>query len=409
MIDPVDLTGPAERSPVDIWIERIDSPAGLEAVRDEWDTFVEAAGSDVYFTVDWLQTWWDHYGQDRCFECLLVREGSVPVAALPFCVQRLWVGPIPVRVGRFVGADSTLPVFTPAVARGYELVALKVALRHLLDAAGCDAVSLAPLSGESPVADAAVRACESPGLGLVRSDSLGPHTVFRFPRTFDEYLASLSKSQRQNHRRYLRKLERAYDIEFRTVSGDEAITYFDEFLRLHGAHWEAVGKLGHFGDWPRSEEFNRDLITRMARSHRARFYESSGNGRILSIEFAFVLGDRCYWRLPGRDPDPKLQNLRLGRVSLAEMFRALIEDGKTMVEGGPGHYDYKLRLGADEHELRRVVVSRDSASARWKAALLLRWADFLHLAYYRAWFLKVARRLGLDSRPLWGPWIRTRL
>jgi len=59
--------------------------------------------------------------------------------------------------------------------------------------------------------------------------------------------------------------------------------------------------------------------------------------------------------------------------------------------------------------LRRVVVSRDSASARWKAALLLRWADFLHLAYYRAWFLKVARRLGLGGRPLWGPWIRTRL
>lgn len=393
----------------DLRIERIGAIEDLDQIRDVWDAFVEESGSDIYFTVDWLQAWWTHYGRGRQLECLTVRDGTEIVAVLPFCVQRVWAGPVPVRLARFVGSDSTLPVFTPAVAAGSERAVFGAALAWLLDEAACDVVSLAPLSGESPVADAVALAPEDHRISLVRSDSTGPHTVFRFPGSFEEYLASLSKSQRQNHRRYLRQLEKKYNIEFRTVSGEEAIGYFDRFLELHAAHWEANGKLGHFGDWPESAEFNRDLITRLAADDRARFYEISGDGRPLSIEFSFVLGDRCFWRLPGRDPDPQLQKLRLGRLSLAEMFRVVIEDGQTMVEGGPGHYDYKVRLGAEEYPLRRVVVSRESWRARAQARLLLRWADLLNLVYYRGWFLKLAPRLGRSPRPLWGPWIRTRL
>jgi CelD/BcsL family acetyltransferase involved in cellulose biosynthesis len=392
----------------DLCVERLGSVADLDAVRDEWDAFVEEVGSDIYFTVDWLQAWWAHYGRGRSFEGIIVREGDRMVAALPFCVQRVWAGPVPVRVARFVGADSTLPVFTPAIAEGFEEVALRMALDRLLGDAGCDTVSLAPLSGESPVGDAVQRVAGAERFRLARSDSPGPHTVFRFPDSFDEYLSGLSKSQRQNHQRFLRQLHKKHEVVYRTVSGDEAIAYFDRFVELHGAHWRAQGKSGHFGDWPGSEEFNRELIARMATTGRARFYEIADGERVLSIEYSFVLGERCFWRLPARDLDPELQKLRLGRLSLVEMFRVLIEDGRTSVEGGPGHYEYKLRLGAEEHPLRRVVITRSSVLSRWRTALLLRWADLVHFAYYRGWFLKVAPRLRRSGRPLWGHWIRTR-
>jgi CelD/BcsL family acetyltransferase involved in cellulose biosynthesis len=389
-------------------VERLGSLDDLDPVREEWDGFVEESGSDIYFTVDWLQAWWMHYGRGRTFEGLIVRHGDRMVGALPFSVERLRAGPFPVRLGRFVGADSTLPVFTPAIAEGFEEPVLQAALDRLLGDAGCVAVSLSPLSGESRAAAAAERVAAQ-RFRLVRSDSTRPHTVFRFPGSFEEYLAGLSKSQRQNHRRYLRQLHGKHEISYRSVSGDDAISYFDRFLKLHAAHWQAEGKLGHFGDWPASEEFNRDLIARMAATGRARFYEIAGDGRVLAIEYSFVLGDRCYWRLPARDLDPELQKVRLGRLSLAEMFRVLIEDGQTMVEAGPGSYEYKVRLGGREHPLRRVVISGPSISSRWRSALLLRWADLLHLVYYRGWFLKLAPRLGRSSRPLWGRWIRTRM
>jgi CelD/BcsL family acetyltransferase involved in cellulose biosynthesis len=390
-------------------LEHLGSPEALEGVRDEWDGFVERSGSDIYFTVDWLQAWWTHYGQARKFEGLILRDDGRIVGALPFCVQRVWAGPVPVRLARFVGADSTLPVFTPAIAEGWEEPVLRAALDRLLGDAGCDAVALSPLSGDSPAADAAERASAADRFELVRSDSTGTHTIFRFPESFEEYLAGLGKSQRQSHRRFLRQLNKKHEVSYRTVSGDAAIPYFDRFVELHAAHWRAEGKAGHFGDWPASEAFNRDLVRRMASAGRARFYEIAGDGRTLASEYSFVLGDRCYWRLPARDPDPELQKVRLGRLSLAEMFRVIIDDGQTMVEAGPGHYEYKVRLGAEERPLRRVMISRASASSRRRSELLLRWADLLHLIYYRGWFLKLAPRLGRSPRPLWGPWRRTRM
>jgi CelD/BcsL family acetyltransferase involved in cellulose biosynthesis len=401
--------GVSARVASDLRIERIASLEDLDRVREEWDGFVEQSGSDIYFTVDWLQAWWTHYGRGRAFHGFILWDGARMVGVLPFSVQRVWAGPVTVRLAKFVGADSTLPVFTPAVADGFEESVVRAALELLFDDAGCDAVSLSPLSGLSRVPEAAERAAAGDTFRLVRSDSPGVHTVFNLPGSFDEYLRSLSSSQRKSLRRYLRKLNSRHEISFRTVTGDEAIANFDRFAELHAAYWRQRGKLGHFGDWPAGADFNRDLIARMAARGRARFYEVAGDGRVLAIEYCFVLGDRCYWRLPARDPDPELAELCLGRVSVAEMFRILIETGHRMVEGGPGHYDYKLRLGAEEHSLRRIVISGRSGPSRWRTALLVRWADLLQLVYYRGWFLKVRPRLGLPPRHLRRPWIRTRI
>ena len=349
-------------------IERVDSLEDLDRVRDEWDGFVEQSGSDIYFTVDWLQAWWTHYGRGRTFHGLIVRDGARMVGALPFCVQRVWAGPVPVRLAQFVGADSTLPVFTPAIAEGFEEPVVRAALESLFDDAGCDAVSLSPLSGLSPVAEAAERAAAGDAFRLVRSDSPGPHTVFNLPGSFEEYLQSLSSSQRQIHRRYLRKLNSRHEISFRTVSGDEAIAYFDRFVELHAAYWRQRGKLGHFGDWPAGEDFNRDLISRMAATGRARFYEIAGDGRVLAIEYCFVLGERCYWRLPARDPDPELEELRLGRLSLAEMFRVLIED---RAEDGRRR-SRPLRLQAPARSRGAPAAPHRHQRAGWSHALAQR-------------------------------------
>ena len=392
----------------DLRIERVGSVEDLDRVRDEWDGFVEHSGSDINFTVDWLQAWWTHYGRGRTFYGLIVWDGALIVGALPFCVHRVWAGPVSVRLARFVGADSTIPVFTPAIAEGFEEPVLRAALELLFDDVGCDVVSLSPLSGRSPVAAAAERAVGD-AFRLLCSDSRGPHTVFSLPGSFEEYLQSLSSSQRQIHRRYLRKLTSRHEISFRTISGDEAIAYFDRFVELHAAQWRQRGMLGHFGDWPASVDFNRDLICRMATTGRARFYELAGDGRVLAVEYCFVLGERCYWQYPARVQNPELDKLRLGRLSLTEMFRVLIEDGRRVVEGGPGHYDYKLRLGAEEYPLRRVVISGRSGPQRWRSAALLFWADLLHFVYYRGWFHRLRARLGQSPRPLWRPWIQSRI
>ena len=101
--ETTDRSPPVE--PGQLQIECLSTFSELAPFRDEWDSFVERIGSDIYFTVDWLETWWKYYGSERQLRCFLVRAGGRLVAALPFCVQMLWLGPLPVKVAQLVGAD----------------------------------------------------------------------------------------------------------------------------------------------------------------------------------------------------------------------------------------------------------------------------------------------------------------
>jgi CelD/BcsL family acetyltransferase involved in cellulose biosynthesis len=381
----------------------------LAEVWEEWDEFVEDVGSDVYFTLDWLQVWWSHYGTGRELRCFVIRRGRKMVAALPFCITKRRIGPITVRLARWVGADSTISVLHPAIAAGYESAALEVICRRLLVDERCDAVSLSPLSGLSSVGKAVQEFCGGVDpYCLVRDDSTGPHTIIALPGSFEEYLGTLSKKPRADVLRKARQLSERYGVQHRVVAGEDVGTHYDGFVALHEEQWRAAGRLGHFGDWPDSLAFNRELVARLARKGHVRFYQLCGDGQAISMQFGFVLGDRYYWRLPARRTDPTDDRLALGRVAYVKMLEALIDEGCRMVEAGPGHYDYKLRYGGTEYPLRRQVIARHTWSSRIRIAILMMWSDAVHLVYYRLWFLKLLPRLGI-GRPLSQIWIRSRL
>ncbi len=81
--------------------------------------------------------------------------------------------------------------------------------------------------------------------------------------------------------------------------------------------------------------------------------------------------------------------------------------GVRHIEGGAGHYDYKVRLGATEYPLGSMVIAAGGTVAGLKSEVLAHWGDLLHRLYYQAWFSKVAPRLPLPRRPLWASWMRS--
>src|SRR5438132_3516373 len=121
---------------------------------------------------------------------------------------------------------------------------------------------------------------------------------------------------------------------------------------MHDAQWQAEGRLGHFGDWPGAESFNRDLVAELSPLARVRFVRLWANDRVICSQFCFVFGDSCYWRLPARAPEPEWERFSLGRIGLMNMIEAMIGEGVRRVEGGAGHYEYKLQCGGRELPVR---------------------------------------------------------
>jgi CelD/BcsL family acetyltransferase involved in cellulose biosynthesis len=244
---------------------------------------------------------------------------------------------------------------------------------------------------------------------VVRDRETGSHTLFRMPEGFDAYLQGLSKNQRSNYRRNVNKLKKAFDFQVDVVSdGPELETEFEAFVTMHQAQWRTVNKLGHYGDWPGSHEFARDLVRTLSREDRVRLIRLIADGQVVSYYFCFELNGTYYWRLPGRLTGEDWDRFALGRVGLMKMLEVASAEGATTIEAGTGRYEYKEQLNADTFTLHSLALCRRSLAPRARTRLALALGDLLHLAYYRGWYLWLAPRLRMARRPLRRSWIRHR-
>lgn len=373
------------------------------AIAAEWD----ALDASLYMTYDWCRVWWRHYGKGRELRLMAVREGDELAGVLPFFIERVALA----RVAKLAGCDHTIAFADPPVDPGVAPDALARAVRLLFEADRCDIVHLGPISSAAPQLESIRRSAgdTSAVARIIRDREAGAHTVFRMPDGFDAYLAGLSKNQRSNYRRNVNKLGKAFDFQVDVVrDGPELERELEAFVEMHQAQWQAVGKLGHFDDWPGSREFTRDLVDTLARRDGVRLIRLVADGEVVSYYFCFERNGTYYWRLPARLTGEEWDQFALGRVGLLKMIEVAAAEGATAIEAGTGRYEYKEKLNADTLPLCSIVLCRRGAASRLRARAALLMGDALDLAYYRLWFSRVAPSLGIPLRPLWRSWIRTR-
>jgi CelD/BcsL family acetyltransferase involved in cellulose biosynthesis len=380
--------------------------------REEWDEFVLSVGGDLYVSYDWCRIWWRHYGRNRRLRLYIFRNGPRLVGLAPMFVERVRLGPIITKMAKRVGSDFALTIFALPLAADHVEIAYKQLLTRLVQDEKCDSVSLSFMPGNDPTLIGLRRGCESLGgvVTIVRDEPSGPHTLFHLPDTLEEYLSKLDRRQRQNYRRQLKQLKETFRVEGNVVTeASQARSAFDGFKTLHEHQWREEGKPGHFGDWPRSAAFNTDLVDELSRLGRFRMVQLLADQRVIAYQYAFVFGDRCCWRLPARAPEKELDRFGLGVLGMVQMFEAMISEGIRQIEAGVGHYDYKMRFGGEELQIRSFFVAASRPGAALRSHLFLRFSNFFHLVYYRIWRLRVVSRLGLPGRYLSQTWIRSRV
>jgi CelD/BcsL family acetyltransferase involved in cellulose biosynthesis len=384
--------------------------AEAESLRSAWNDLVLSSGADVYQTFDWCRLWWHYYGERRQLHLLLFFSGEELAGLVPAFIEILWLGPARLRVAKLVGADSTLHLCNLPVKPAVLSQAVARAIHHFLGTHRCDLLLLGPLSGPAAGLDILL-ATEPPIRKLVaRAEILGGscNTYFHLPGTFDEYLKAIGKQQRGNFNRSLTQFSKAHRAAFDAVSQTGQLgAEFECFRVLHNAQWRAEGKLGHFGDWPKGENFNRDLVTTLGAQGMVRFYRILADDQVISSQFCFVFGGVIYWRLPARVCGSEWDRLSFGRMGLIKMIEASMGEGQHVIEGGRGHYLYKLQLGGREWPLRTVQFVRRGSGVSTRLRCFRFLAALLDLAYYKIVFARIAPRLPVLQRPLWQVWIRS--
>jgi CelD/BcsL family acetyltransferase involved in cellulose biosynthesis len=302
-------------------------------------------------------------------------------------------------------------VVEPLVHARLASEAFALAMRQLFEDDGADLVCVGPCSGAVAHVDAVRRAAAElvDVARIARDRESGSHTVFDISDGFDAYMQSLSSHQRSNYRRKIKKLTSTFAVDLDVVRDAPTLEReFAAFVDMHQRQWNAVNRLGHFGDWPASREFSWDLVRTLSAQHRVRLVRLWAADQVVAYYWCFAMHGTYYWRLSARLLGEEWDQFALGRVGVVKMIEAAAAEEATSIEAGIGSYGYKENLNAKTFPLHSVALCRRGLVPRLRARLTLAYGDMLHAAFYRLWFIRVAPRVKMFRRPLWRSWIRRR-
>lgn len=313
-----------------------------------WQNLLSQSATNVVFlTHAWQRIWWDHFGAGRDLVLLSVRDGEDRLVGIaPLFQEGNAVG---------FGGGADVSDYLDVIARSDDVPAVWSAVLQHLHGGDWTTLDFHSLPAASPSVGALpVLAAERGYQAATVGEDVCP--ILELPESWDAFLALLSKKDRHELRRKLRRLEGAG--QFRVYAADrdgdlEALAKdMTDFLRLHRVSREE-----------KAEFMTRDMedFFRAVAEHfvplqiqRTFFIELDGV-RVASCICFDYCGNRYLYN---SGYDHAYQQLSVGLLLKALCIQDAIECGKPVFDFLRGDEPYKYDLGGRDVPLYRCTVTR---------------------------------------------------
>lgn len=204
---------------------------------------------------------------------------------------------------------------------------------------------------ETPTAKAAARPLRDAGYE-VHVERLVTAPRVALPEDFDTFVQGLTKKERHELRRKIRRLETGRRVAFRFSAESERAAVLDRFVALHR---RSRGEKAEFMT-EETERLFRDLADALAARGWLRLGVLDVDGAAAAVLFAFAFEGTL--ALYNAAYDPALASLSVGIVGHAYAVRSAIGEGIHTYDLLRGDEPYKYDLGAEDHWLLRLEASR---------------------------------------------------
>lgn len=321
------------------------SPLTAAEATDEWCRLLDHSPFKTAFQHPaWHEVWWKHFGEGRSPLLLGVHEGGRLVALAP--LMRDGEG---LQFACDPEITDYMDVLVDTEAGDSAYTALLDALAgepwHTLTLwglpAGCRTITtLSQLAADRG--------------WTVEDDYENVCPRVPLPATWDEYLASLSKKDRHELRRKMRRFQEAgAGMAVTTLSTPEEVAAgLDDFIRLHTASRHDKREFMT----PAMEAFFREMAVRLAEAGLTRLFFVELNGARVAGLLAFDTGEELHLYNSGYDPE--FSHASVGLVSKALTLQAALESGKRCFDFLRGAEPYKYDMGGQELQVRTLTVRR---------------------------------------------------
>jgi len=237
------------------------------------------------------------------------------------------------------------------VAAPRDAAAVAEALGGWMVAQRTPRVRLEYVPEETPTPDAIARALAPRGYD-VQVERLVTSPRLSLPPDFESYVQSLTKKERHELRRKIRRLETGRRVAFRIAADGERAAVLDRFVALHR---RSRGEKAEFMTTER-ERYFRDVADAVAAPGWLRLGVLDVDGEDVAVVFAFAYQGTL--ALYNAAYDPTLAALSVGVVGHAYAIRSAMEEGIRTYDLLRGDEPYKYDLGATDRWLVRIEAAR---------------------------------------------------
>lgn len=326
---------------------------GFAALHQEWNPLLRDSASDTLFlTWEWQSTWWEHLGEDELY-LIAVRDGGHLSGIAPLYLTTSDDG---LKTLSVVGCRDVSDYLDLIAASGQEAKVYGALLDWLEsdEAPAWDLADLCNIPSASPTHSLLAEMAADRGYQVhTEVEDICP--IIPLPATWDDYLNSLSKKQRHEIRRKLRRAEGSGQINWYIVNEEHDLAAeMEAFIELHQK--SHVDK-DEFMDAQMKGFFHAAAhVLHEAGWLQLAFMEVNGEKAATMLNFDYQ--DSILVYNSGYNPH-KYARLSPGIVLLSYCIQWAIELGRSKFDFLRGDEEYKYRFGAQPTEICRLVIAKN--------------------------------------------------
>jgi CelD/BcsL family acetyltransferase involved in cellulose biosynthesis len=304
--------------------------------KDLWeDALRRSLDNHIFQTWEWLSTWWRHYGDKRRSFLIVVTEGKKILAAAPLMYTTYNLLGLRIRKMECL-ADPAADYHTFLLTKERPECVRLIMNYAEREAADWDFIELSEIPQNSETAR--LLAFLGPKFNFKwRVQNRCPYVTL--PIKFEDYFQRLGFNLRRNLRKYERRAQKDYKVDFRICSDKEEIKRdMETFFVLHQKRWQSKGQTGAFSD-RKFRDFHLDIAACFAERGWLALNFVTLNEAPATAGYAFVYGRKLYSYLSGFDP--QFSKYRIGSLRLMYLIRHCIINGLTEYDFMRGDEPYK--------------------------------------------------------------------
>jgi CelD/BcsL family acetyltransferase involved in cellulose biosynthesis len=339
-------------------VECIKDPESLEELRDKWNELLFSTEQDcIFFTHEWISSWWKCFSGDNSLEILILKDKGGGLAGIaPFMTKGGLDKSSPYNKGRtlrFIASQEVSDYCDVITHKERREEFYENLLDYLkTNYPDVEKIELMNIKSSSPTLSFLPRLAPEHGYSSTCTETeVAP--LLALPSSYEDYMKGLSKKNRHELRRKLRRMESLEGVKITKITdAKELQSSLVAFINLHK---EGSPLKEKFWGKKGMSDFFQEVASRFSFQKWVELNFLHHEDRIMAALINFSYSDQVYFYNVAFSKD--FARYSPGLFLFNHCIKQAISEGKRKVDFLRGREKYKYYFGAEDSKIFRLELT----------------------------------------------------